>query len=108
MSDRSNSNDGAVPGDGTWERRTLRPDYKIRVRKGDALAELGINSSRSSARASASSIARLLVIRHGIADDPSTIAATGQDDSGPPLSKEGKQMMKGVAAGLRELVKGSS
>jgi hypothetical protein len=40
MSDRSNSNDGAVTGDGTWERRSLRPDYKIRVRKGDALAEL--------------------------------------------------------------------
>ena len=47
---------------------------------------------------------QLLVIRHGIAEDPSTVAATGQDDSGPPLSKEGKQMMKGVAAGLRELV----
>jgi phosphohistidine phosphatase len=47
---------------------------------------------------------QLLVIRHGIAEDPSTVAATGQDPSGPPLSKEGKQMMKGVAAGLRELV----
>ena len=46
---------------------------------------------------------QLLVIRHGIAEDPSTVA-TGQDDSGPPLSKEGRQMMKGVAAGLRELV----
>ena len=46
---------------------------------------------------------QLLVIRHGIAEDPSTVAK-GQDDSGPPLSKEGKQMMKGVAAGLRELV----
>jgi phosphohistidine phosphatase len=47
---------------------------------------------------------QLLVIRHGIAEDPSTVVAKGQDDSGPPLSKEGKQMMKGVAAGLRELV----
>ena len=47
---------------------------------------------------------QLLVIRHGIAEDPSTVVATGQDDTGPPLSKEGKQMMKGVVAGLRELV----
>ena len=47
---------------------------------------------------------QLLVIRHGIADDPSTIAAKGQEDSGPALSKEGRQMMKDVAAGLRELV----
>jgi phosphohistidine phosphatase len=47
---------------------------------------------------------QLLVIRHGIAEDPSAVAATGQDDSGPPLSKEGRRMMKGVAAGLRELV----
>jgi len=47
---------------------------------------------------------QLLVIRHGIAEDPSTVVATGQDDPGPPLSKEGKKMMKRVAAGLRELV----
>jgi phosphohistidine phosphatase len=46
---------------------------------------------------------QLLVIRHGIAEDPSAVAK-GQDDSGPPLSKEGKKMMKRVAAGLRELV----
>ena len=46
---------------------------------------------------------QLLVIRHGIAEDPSAVA-TGPDDSGPPLSKEGKKMMKRVAAGLRELV----
>jgi phosphohistidine phosphatase len=46
---------------------------------------------------------QLLVIRHGIAENPSAVA-TGQDDSGPSLSKEGKQMMKRVAAGLRELV----
>lgn len=47
---------------------------------------------------------QLLVIRHGIAEDPSAVAK-GQDDSGPPLSKEGKKMMKHVAIGLRELVK---
>jgi phosphohistidine phosphatase len=47
---------------------------------------------------------QLLVIRHGIAEDPSTVAATGQEDIGPPLSKEGKQMMKDVVAGLRDLV----
>ena len=46
---------------------------------------------------------QLLVIRHGLAEDPSSVV-TGPDDSGPPLSKEGKQMMKRVAAGLRELV----
>jgi phosphohistidine phosphatase len=46
---------------------------------------------------------QLLVIRHGIAENPSAVA-TGQDDSGPPLSKEGKQMMKRVAAALREIV----
>jgi phosphohistidine phosphatase len=46
---------------------------------------------------------QLLVIRHGIAENPSAVA-TGQDDSGPQLSKEGKQMMKRVAAGLHELV----
>ena len=46
---------------------------------------------------------QLLVIRHGIAEDPSAVAK-GQDDSGPPLSKEGKQMMKRVGAGLSELV----
>jgi phosphohistidine phosphatase len=46
---------------------------------------------------------QLLVIRHGIAENPSAVA-TGQDDSGPPLSKEGRKMMKGVAAGLRQLV----
>src|ERR1700730_15082841 len=37
---------------------------------------------------------QFLVIRHGIAEDPSTAVAAGPDDSGPPLSKEGKQMMK--------------
>ena len=47
---------------------------------------------------------QLLVIRHGIAEDPSTVVAKGQDDSGPPLSKEGRQKIKGVTAGLRELV----
>ncbi|MGZ3333439.1 MAG: phosphohistidine phosphatase SixA [Gemmatimonadaceae bacterium] len=46
---------------------------------------------------------QLLVIRHGIAENPSAVA-TGEDDSGPPLSKEGRKMMKHVAAGLRELV----
>jgi phosphohistidine phosphatase len=47
---------------------------------------------------------QLLVIRHGIAEDPSTAVAASPDDSGPSLSKEGEQLMKGVAAGLRELV----
>ena len=47
---------------------------------------------------------QLLVIRHGPAEDRATIAATAEGDPGPPLSKEGKRMMKDVAVGLRELV----
>jgi len=47
---------------------------------------------------------QLLVIRHATAENPATVAATGQDDPGPPLSKEGKRAMKRVAAGLAELI----
>jgi phosphohistidine phosphatase len=47
---------------------------------------------------------QLLVIRHGTAENPATVAATGEDDAARPLSKEGKRMMKRVAAGLAELV----
>lgn len=47
---------------------------------------------------------QLLVIRHGIAEDAETFAATGQNDSLRPLTKAGKRKMKEVAAGLREIV----
>ncbi|HEX9219501.1 MAG TPA: phosphohistidine phosphatase SixA [Gemmatimonadaceae bacterium] len=47
---------------------------------------------------------QLLVIRHATAENPATVAATGEDDAARPLSKEGKRMMKRVAAGLAELV----
>jgi phosphohistidine phosphatase len=47
---------------------------------------------------------QLLVIRHGTAENLATVAATGEDDAARPLSKEGKRMMKRVAAGLAELV----
>ena len=47
---------------------------------------------------------QLLVIRHGIAEDPETFAATGQDDSRRPLTKRGARKMEDVAAGLRQIV----
>ena len=47
---------------------------------------------------------QLLVIRHGIAEEAETFAATGLDDSQRPLTKPGKRKMKEVAAGLREIV----
>ena len=47
---------------------------------------------------------QLLVIRHGIAEDSETFAATGKDDSRRPLTKAGKRKMKEVAVGLREIV----
>ncbi len=47
---------------------------------------------------------QLLVIRHGIAEEVKTFAGTGMDDSRRPLTKDGKRKMKGVAAGLREIV----
>lgn len=46
---------------------------------------------------------QLLVIRHGIAEDAETFAATGKDDSRRPLTKAGKRKMKEVAVGLREM-----
>ncbi len=47
---------------------------------------------------------QLLVIRHGIAEEAETFAATGVDDSRRPLTKAGKRKMKEGAAGLREIV----
>lgn len=42
----------------------------------------------------------LLVIRHGVAEAKEAFAATGQDDSLRPLTKEGKWKMEHVAKGL--------
>lgn len=47
---------------------------------------------------------QLLVIRHGIAEDAETFAATGKGDSLRPLTKAGRRKMKEAAAGLREIV----
>jgi len=47
---------------------------------------------------------QLLVIRHATAENPATVADTGEADAARPLSKEGKRTMKRVTAGLSELV----
>src|SRR6188474_746364 len=49
---------------------------------------------------------RLLVIRHAIAEDRETFAATGRDDASRPLTEEGKRKMRRAARGLRHLVAG--
>ena len=46
----------------------------------------------------------LLVIRHGVAEERETFAATGQDDSLRPLTKEGRWKMERVAKGLRRIL----
>lgn len=43
----------------------------------------------------------LLVVRHGVADDRDTFAATGKDDSLRPLTKEGRWKLEQAAKGLR-------
>ncbi len=47
---------------------------------------------------------QLLVIRHGIAEDRDTFAASGRDDSERPLTSEGREKMRRGAAGLRRVV----
>ena len=42
----------------------------------------------------------LLIIRHGLAEDRETFAASGQDDALRPLTKEGRKKMRLAAAGL--------
>jgi phosphohistidine phosphatase len=49
---------------------------------------------------------RLLVIRHAIAEDRETFAATGRDDASRPLTDEGKRKMRRAARGLRHLLPG--
>jgi phosphohistidine phosphatase len=46
----------------------------------------------------------LLIVRHGVAEEEDAFAATGQDDSLRPLTKEGRWKMERVAKGLRRLV----
>jgi phosphohistidine phosphatase len=47
---------------------------------------------------------QLVVIRHAIAEDRATFAATGQDDEQRPLTEEGRRRMALAARGLRSLV----
>jgi phosphohistidine phosphatase len=48
----------------------------------------------------------LLVIRHGIAEDRETFAATGKDDRLRPLTAEGRRKLRGAVRGLRAAVPG--
>lgn len=45
----------------------------------------------------------LLIIRHAVAEDREAFAASGQDDSLRPLTKDGRKKMRVVAAGLSEV-----
>ncbi len=47
---------------------------------------------------------QLLVIRHGIAEDRETFAATGQDDALRPLTAKGRRRFEQCARGLRTSV----
>src|SRR5207249_9588299 len=47
---------------------------------------------------------RLLVVRHAIAEDPAAFARSHKDDSGRPLTPEGRRKMERAAHGLKELV----
>lgn len=46
---------------------------------------------------------QLLIIRHAIAEDRELFAASGQDDSERPLTKDGRKRMRAAAAGLAEV-----
>jgi len=46
----------------------------------------------------------LLVMRHGVAEESESFAATGEDDSLRPLTKEGRWKLKQVTKGLRHLL----
>jgi phosphohistidine phosphatase len=47
---------------------------------------------------------QLLVIRHAIAEERDAFAGSGRDDSERPLTDEGREKMRRVAAALRRLV----
>ena len=46
---------------------------------------------------------RLLIVRHGIAEDKDEFARTGRDDTQRPLTDEGKHQLQRVAKGLRRI-----
>jgi phosphohistidine phosphatase len=48
---------------------------------------------------------RLLVIRHAIAEDEATWAATGEPDERRPLTRAGRKKMRRAARGLRRVVR---
>lgn len=47
---------------------------------------------------------KLLVIRHGIAEDKDEFAKTGKSDDARPLTDDGRKKMRGVAKGLCALI----
>ena len=47
---------------------------------------------------------RLLVVRHGIAEDREVFGRTNRDDAARPLTAEGRRKMERGALGLRQLV----
>lgn len=49
-------------------------------------------------------MSRLLIVRHGVAEDRESFARRGADDALRPLTKEGKIRVERVAGGLRRTV----
>ena len=47
---------------------------------------------------------KLLIIRHGKAEDPKAFAKTGQSDATRPLTKAGRKQVKQAAKGLKKLI----
>src|SRR5258706_9177863 len=46
---------------------------------------------------------RLILIRHGKAEDPAAFAKTGEDDTQRPLTREGCRLMRKAAKGLARI-----
>ena len=46
---------------------------------------------------------RLILIRHGKAEDPAAFAKTGEDDTQRPLTREGRSLMRKAAKGLARI-----
>ena len=47
---------------------------------------------------------RIVIIRHGIAEDPDAFSKSGQEDALRPLTRDGRQKMRKAAKGLKQLV----
>jgi len=47
---------------------------------------------------------RVLVVRHGVAEDPAAFAKSGRPDAARPLTKAGRRKMRQAARGLACLV----